>query len=147
MEWLTTEGQQIRSGSFPQEPVPILVWTTDLDDLEVFSEPFREGSSVLTNSRHWLQTMFTSPEKTELSLILVASLWCMDLLLSVCKLLSQFLPGLWQAWRCSSSPRAVVQLTPNSSSLSLTWTNLRSKWIGNTRINYQRICEKGRGSA
>lgn len=95
-----------------------------------------------------LQAMFTSLDKTDHSLILVASLcpkqWCISLLLSVCKLLNQFPQGLWKAWSCHSSP--VLQLTPSSSSLSLAWTNLSSKLIWNTRIHYQKICEQGGGS-
>lgn len=76
----------------------------------VFSEPFGEGGCALTNSRQTLDDV-SSPEKTELSLILVASLRCINLLLSVCKLLSSSrvsercgaataTPGQW----CSQPP-------------------------------------------
>lgn len=42
------------------------------------------GGSVVTNSRQELQAMFTSLEKTDLSLILVASLWCITELAAQC---------------------------------------------------------------
>lgn len=57
---------------------------SDLINMKLFSEPFGEGGSALTNSRQTPDNV-SSPEKT---LILVASLRCINCLLSVCKLLS-----------------------------------------------------------